>query len=153
MFGGKVKDMFMGRITQAGASLDTALQRLGGKRGITPRCDQAAEFQAPVRIEIIDHPVVALHSGELLDDVGQMRGEVLTSARLAQIPDDLTGGDDKRGNQGPHAMPDVLVLAFFWLARGHGLCRVFALQNLHAGLFIAANDHTALLKEAEGVEV
>ncbi len=45
-------------------------------------------------------------------------------------------------------MSDVLVLAFFRFARCHGLCGVFALQNLHAGLFIAANHYTALLKEA-----
>src|SRR3712207_8994836 len=38
---------------------------------------------------------------------------VRTGTRLAQIPDDLTRGDDKRGNQGTHAMPDILVLAFF----------------------------------------
>jgi hypothetical protein len=34
-------------------------------------------------------------------------------------------------------MPDVLVLAFLRLPRGNGLCGVCALQNLHAGLFIA----------------
>ena len=82
-----------------------------------------------------------------------MRSEVLTRARLAQIPDDLTRSDDKRGDQGPYPMPDVLVLTFFRLARCERLCGVFALENLHAGLFVAANDHTALLKEAEGVEV
>src|SRR5882762_6835784 len=37
--------------------------------------------------------------------------------------------------------------------RGNGLCRVFALQNLHAGLFIGANDYTPLSKAVESVEV
>ena len=50
-------------------------------------------------------------------------------------------------------MPNVRMLAFFRFARRHGLCGIRALQNLHAGLFIAANDHPALLKEAEGVQV
>ena len=62
---------------------------------VAPLGDQTADREAPVGIEIIHHLVVALHSGELLDDVGQMRGEVLTGARLTQIPDDLTRGDDK----------------------------------------------------------
>src|SRR5262252_7650138 len=47
----------------------------------------------------------------------------------------------------PYPIPDVLVFTFLRLARGHGLCRVFALQNLHAGLFVGANDHTPLCKE------
>ena len=50
-------------------------------------------------------------------------------------------------------MTDVLVFAFFRLARGHGLCGVFARKNLHAGLFIRADDPTALLKEAQGVKI
>ena len=106
-----------------------------------------------MRIEMIHHPIVAQHLGELLDDVGPMRGAVLTGARLAQIPDDLTRCDDKRGDQGAHPMPDVRGLAFFRFARYHGLWGVLALQHLPAGLFIAAHDHTALLKAAEGVEI
>ena len=153
MFGGKVEDMLMGRIAQESAPLHTSAQVLRHKGHLAPLGDQTADREAPMGIEIIHHPIVALHSGELLDDGGQMRGEVLTGARLAQIPDDLTRGDDKRGDQGTHPMPDVLVLAFFRFARCHGLRGVFALQNLHAGLFIAANDHTVLLKEAQGVEV
>jgi hypothetical protein len=50
-------------------------------------------------------------------------------------------------------MTDVLVLAFFRFAWRHGLRGVFALQNLHAGFFIAANDETALLKEPLGMEI
>jgi hypothetical protein len=44
-------------------------------------------------------------------------------------------------------MPDVLVLAFFWFAWGKRLRGGCALKNLHPSLFIAADDHTALLKE------
>ena len=73
MGGRKMEHMLMGRITQERPPLDAALQGLGGKRELTPRRDQAAHLQAPVRIEIIDHPVIALHVGQLLDHVGQMR--------------------------------------------------------------------------------
>lgn len=148
MFGGKVEDMLMGRIAQKGTPLHTTVQVLRYTGHVAPLGDQAADREAPMGIEIIHHPVVAQHGRELPDDGGQMRGEVLTGARLAQIPDDLTRGDDKRGDQGPHPMPDVLMLTFFRLARCHRLGGIFALQNLHAGLFIAANDHTTLLKDA-----
>src|SRR5215475_4113053 len=131
--------MLMGRIAQAGPALPTSVQGLR---------HQTADLEAPGGSEIIYPPVVALHSGELRADVGQMRGEVLTGAPLAQIPDDLTGGDDKRGKQGTHSMPDLLVLAFFRLARGHGLGRGLALQNLPAGLVSGAQDHTPLRQEA-----
>jgi len=60
MPGCKVKDMRMGRITQEGASLNATLQRLGNKQEITPRCDQATYVQAPVGIEVIDHPIIAV---------------------------------------------------------------------------------------------
>jgi hypothetical protein len=55
---------------------------------------------------------------------------ICTGARLAQIPDDLTRGDDKRSEQGTCPMPDVLVLAFFRFSWGHGLGGILALQNL-----------------------
>src|SRR5262245_23651815 len=132
--------MLMRWIAQKGTPLDTAAQVLYHTGHAAPLGDQPADLQAPVGVEIIHYPVVALHSGELLDDVGQMRGEVRTGARLAQIPDDLPCGDDKRGDQGTHAMADVLVLTFFRFPWRYGLCGVFALQHLHAGFFIAAND-------------
>src|SRR5207249_8969299 len=94
--------MLMGRIAQESAPLHTSAQVLRHKGHLAPLGDQTADREAPMGIEIIHHPIVALHSGELLDDGGQMRGEVLTGARLAQIPDDLTRGDDKRGDQGTH---------------------------------------------------
>ena len=104
MFGGKVKDMFMSRITQEGASLDTALQGLGGKREITPRRDQAAEFQAPVRIEIIDHPVVASRphlSRHHLPAVG-VEDDSLANSRMAR--------EERRGGR-PHEEIDGDVIA------------------------------------------
>jgi len=89
MLGCKVKDMLMGRITQESASLDTALQGLGSKREITPRCHQATDVQAPVGIEIVDHPILALHRGQLVDHVGQMGSPIRTGAGLAQMPHEV----------------------------------------------------------------
>ena len=153
MFGCKMEDMLMGRITQERPPLHTSAQVLGHKGHGAPLGDQTADIEAPVGIEIIHHPVVTWHIGQLVDDVGQMGGKIATGTRLAQIPHDMTGWHHKRGDQRPHPMPDVLMLAFLRFARCHGLCGIFALQHLHAGLFIRADNHTALLKETVGVEV
>jgi hypothetical protein len=78
MFGGKVEDLLLGRITQQGTPLPPAVQGLHHQRPVAPLGHQPADREAPGRLELIHHPVVARPSGELLDDVGQMRGEVLT---------------------------------------------------------------------------
>ena len=83
MCGLKVEHMRMARIAQERPPLHPAAQVLGNKGHLAPLGDQTADCEAPVGIEIIHHPVVALHLRELLDDVGQMRGEVFTGACLA----------------------------------------------------------------------
>src|SRR5262245_9808368 len=80
-----------------------------------------------------------------------MGGKIGARAPLAQIPDDLPRGDDKRGNEGPHPMPDVLVLAFFWLARVDRLGRIATLENLHPCFFISADDAASLLVKAQSL--
>src|SRR5882762_6889722 len=50
-------------------------------------------------------------------------------------------------------MADILVLAFFWLARLHGLGGIAALQNLHTRFFIGADDDASLLVEAQRMDI
>src|SRR5262249_9438310 len=50
-------------------------------------------------------------------------------------------------------MADILVLAFFWRARLHGLSGIAALQNLHPRFFIGADDEASLLIEAQRLEI
>ena len=98
MFGRKMEHMLVRRIAQERPSLGTSAQRLGNERHAAPLGDQAADVEAPVGIEVIYHPVIALHLGQLVDDMSQMGGKIGTGARLAQIPHDVTCCDDKRGN-------------------------------------------------------
>jgi len=65
------------------APLHPAAQVLGNKGPLAPLGDQTAACEAPVGIEMIHHPVVALPLRALLDDGGQMRGAVCTGACLA----------------------------------------------------------------------
>jgi hypothetical protein len=148
MFGRKVEHRLMARVAQERPSLPPAAQGLGNKGPRAPPSDPTADLEAPVGIEIINHPIVAPHIWQLVDHLGQMGGKISTGARLADIPHDVPRWHHKRGDQGPYPMTDVLVLAFLRFPRGNGLWGVCALQNLHTGLFIGAHDHTPLCTEA-----
>ena len=121
MFGCEVKDMLMARITQECTALHPSAQVLGNKGHLAPLGHHPTDVETPVGVEVIDHPIVTLHLGQLRDDIGQVGGEIGTGTCWPQIPYDLPRGHHKRGNQHPCAMTDVLVLAFFRLARGDRL--------------------------------
>src|SRR5207245_9495634 len=104
-------------------------------------------------IEVMVHPCKAMSLGELVHDRGEMGGNIGAGARLAEMPHDLPCGNNKRGDQGPHPMPDVLVLALLRFPWGNGLRRVLPLQNLHPSLFIGADDDTTVLEEAQGMQI
>src|SRR5207245_3367293 len=89
MFRRKMEEMLMGWIAQECSPLFPPAQGLGNAGEITPRRHEAADVQAPMRIEIIDHPVIAGHGGELLPDIGQMCREVLTGAGRPEMPEHL----------------------------------------------------------------
>jgi hypothetical protein len=152
MFGRKMAHMLMGRIAPEGPPLPPSTQVLGHTGDVAPLRDPATDVQAPVGIEMVHHPCIALPLWQWGDDGGQMDGNIGAGARLAQIPDHWPRGDDTRGDQGPYPVPDILVLAFFWGARCHGLCGVFARKNLPASLLIGTDHHTVLRKEAQGIE-
>lgn len=61
MFGREMQYMLMRRIAQERAPLHPSLESLGDEGEIAPRCHDAADLQAPVRMEIVDHPVIVLH--------------------------------------------------------------------------------------------
>lgn len=89
MLGGKVQDRLMGRIAQKRTALDTALQRGGAIRDGTPLGHETTHVEAPVGMEMIDDPIVALHHRPLLNDGGQRGGPIRTGAGRAEMPDEL----------------------------------------------------------------
>ena len=97
MLGCEVEDMLMGRIAQERSSLHAAMQSLGDVWDVTPLSDEPADLEAPVGIEIIDHPIVALHRGQLLHNVGQMGCPIRTGTRLTKIPHELSCRDHEGG--------------------------------------------------------
>lgn len=97
MLGCKVEDMLMGRIAQKRASLHAAVQGLGEGRDATPLGDKTTDLEAPVGIEIVDHPIVALHGGLLLPDIGQMSSPISTGTGLTEIPHEVARRNHERG--------------------------------------------------------
>jgi hypothetical protein len=96
MFRRQVEHRLMVRIAQEGTPLSPAAPVLGHTGYVAPLGDETADRQAPVGMESIHHPVIALHSWEWLDHMGQMGGTIGTGARLTQMPHDVPCGDDKR---------------------------------------------------------
>ena len=91
----KVEDMRMGRIAQERAALHAAPQGLRAVGDMTPCGDESADLQAPVGIESVHHPIIALHRRQLLYDMGKMGSpihtgtcsDLITSARLLDYID------------------------------------------------------------------
>ena len=97
MLGRKVEHMLMGRIAQECPPLHASQEGLGDERDLTPLGHETADCETPVGIEIIDHPIIALHRGQLLHDVPQMGGPIHTGAGLPEMPHKLARRDDEGG--------------------------------------------------------
>ncbi len=52
--------MLMARIAQERPPLDTAAEVFGNKGHLAHMGDQAADIEAPVGVEIVNHPVVTI---------------------------------------------------------------------------------------------
>ena len=87
------EDRLMGRIAPARAALHAAVQGLGEVRDVTPVGDKTADLEAPGGLEMIAHPLVARHGGQLLHDVGQLGGPIRTGAGLTAVPHEVARRD------------------------------------------------------------
>lgn len=112
-----------------------------------------ANLQAPVGVQVVENPMEPFLFGELCGHVIQMGGEIDAGACHAEIPHDLTGGDDERGDQAASAVTDVFVFAFFGFARHRENSGMFSFEDLHAGFFVGANDEFAVLIQHGGLDV
>jgi hypothetical protein len=153
MLGGEVEDMLVLGIGQEGAPLFADTEVFLVERQPVQLGHEFADFQTPMGVQVVEDPVETLVVGELRGDMGQMSGEVDAGAGYAQVPHDLAGGHDERGNQAAGAMTDVLVLAFFGFARLDQNGGMLALEDLHAGLLVRADDQFALLIQDGSLDV
>ena len=115
--------------------------------------EQGAHVQAPVSVQVVEHPMETLVVGELRRDMSQVCCEIDAGARDAQIPHDLASRHHEGCDQGARAVADVFVFAFFgfaWRGRDGGM---LAFKNLHAGFFIAADDQFSVLIQHGSLDV
>ena len=149
----EVERVFVSGIAQEYPAFPTGLECFGDEGNPAAFGDPLADLQAPMRVEIVDHPVEAFQERELGGDMVEVPDPIDAGARRPQVPNDLTGGDAERCQQGAGAVANVLELALFDVTGAGGPRRVFALEDLHPGLLVAGKDQTALLVKAWGVEV
>ena len=153
MLGREVEDVLVIGIGQEGASLLAGAQLFLVERQAVEIGQEFANVQAPMSVQVVEDPMAALVVRELRRDMGQMVGEIDAGARYAQVPDDLAGGDDERGDQATGAVADVLVLALFGFSRLSQNRGIFSLKDLHAGFFVRANDQLAVLIQDGSLDV
>jgi hypothetical protein len=153
VFGREVEHVLVFGVRQKVASLLPSAQVAFAERQATQLSYELANVQAPMGIEVIENPMKALVVGELRRDVGQMGSEIHARACHAQIPDDFTRGDDECSNQAARAVTDVLLFAFFRFARLDGNGRVLSLKDLHARLFVRADNQFAALIQSRSADV
>ncbi len=121
MFGDIVEHQVMSRVGQERAAFFPRAKLFGVERQAAAFRDQLAEVEAPVRVEVVEHPVESPLFGMSLDHVTHMITEVHVATSLPQIANHLAGGHHERRQRHTRAMSDVIVLAFDGLAR---LCRL-----------------------------
>ncbi len=153
VLGREMKNMLVLGIGQEVASLFAVAQVFLVKGQAVEFCQEFANLQAPMGVQVVENPMAALEVGKSRRDMGQMGGEIDAGASHAQVPNDLAGGDDERGDQATGAVADIFVFTFFgfaWLGQNRGM---FSLQDLHAGFFVRADDQLALLMQDGSLDV
>ena len=153
VLGREVEDVLVIGIGQEGASLLAGAQVFLVERQAVEFRQELADIQAPMGVQVVEDPMAALLVGELRRDMGQMGSEIDAGACHAQVPHDLAGGDDERGDQATGTVADVFVFASFGFARFDQNRGMFSLEDLHAGFFVSANDQLAMLIQDESLDI
>lgn len=153
MLGREVEHVLVRGIGQEGASLRAGAQVFFVEGEAIELRQELANIQAPMGVQVVEDPMEALVIRELRYDMGQMGSEIQAGAGHAQVPHDLAGRHDERSDQAAGAVTNVFVLAFFGFARLSRNRGMLALEDLHAGLFVGADDQLAVLIQDGSLDV
>jgi hypothetical protein len=145
VFGRDMQDMAVAWITQEGPALPPffALRRFQGH--LAPPSHQAANVQTPVRVQVVQDPIIPFHRWQDLRRPLEMRHEIGGLPGGPKGPSDGACGHCQGMDQSPRTMADVLMFTPFAPARLGRCGGGFALEHVPAGLFVAANHPAALL--------
>ena len=111
MFGRVMEDVFVFGVAQEAPALGQGLQVAFAEGDAIESGHQPANFQAAVRVEVVDDPVKTLMVGETRGDLGQVRDKIDAGACAAQVANDLAGGNNEGRDQTARAKTDVFLLA------------------------------------------
>jgi len=136
----EVEHMLVGRISQKGSPLVACLQVSRNEGDVAQLGHDTTDLQAPMSVQVIQHPVKPFDVREPPGDVSQVGGEVHTGASRAQVANDFTGRYDERGDESACSVSDIVLLASRGLAGFSRSRGVGTTQRLHSRLFITA-DH------------
>src|SRR5882724_158813 len=150
-----MKDMAMAWITQKGPAFRSLFELLRCKGHLAPASHQAADSETPMGIQVVHHPIIALHAWQLFIGLLKMRHKVSGLTGGPDGPSHLARGHRQRVDQDSGAVADVLMFASLAPARLGRFGGRFSLKHLPAGFFIAADHQTALLVglERRGVQL
>ena len=150
---GEMEHMLVGRVRQKGSPLFSCLQDRRFERDVAQLSDDAADFQAPVGIEVIQHPVKALDLREPPGHVTQVCRKVHTGPGRSQVANEFTSRYDKRGDQSAFDNIGCSLAHVARACRDSRLCGVGTAQCLHSRLFITANHQSTLLVHHRSLDV
>lgn len=128
-----MKDMAVAWIAQKSPALRSLLELLGLKRPLAPASQHAADVQTPVGVEVVQHPIITRHAGQVLVGRLEMGHEIAGRAGAPPGPGKLAGSHRQRVDQDARAVADVLMFTPFTSPRLRRLGGGFALQPLQAG--------------------
>ena len=148
-----MEHLLVTRVAQEGTALSSGSQGFEMARQPTALGNPLANFQAPMRVQIVHHPVEPFHERELGCNVIEMANPVDTGPGRSQVPNDLAGGDAEGGQQGPRPVTDILELPLLEVAGSGGSRGILPLEDLHPRLLVAGKDQPTLLVETWSIEV
>ena len=140
-----------GWVTQQGPARLPPVHGLGNQGESAPRRPEAAHVQAPGRLEVLDHPVIAGHGGAGRLDVGQMRCQVFTGAGRAARPAPLPRRHHTGGAEDTPPLAAVRLLPLLGLAGLGERGGRWALEHRPARLLVPTEAQASLVVKAPGV--
>src|SRR6266566_1438136 len=148
-----MKDMTVAWITEKGSPLPTLFERVGLKGSLTPPCHQAADVQTPVGVQVVHHPIIALHTWQAVISLCEMHHEIRRLAGGTHGPGQLACGHRQRVDEDARTVAAVCMFASLTPAGLGGLGRSFALKHLHTSFFVAAHYQTTVLVGLKRLDV
>ena len=151
--GREVHDVFVRGVGQVRHAVGHGRQLLRTKRQAVEAGEHLAHFEAAVRVQVVEDPVIFLPIPQSGRRVVDMCGEVDVRVCLAEVGVQLAAMHREGRNQRLGVVTEILVLALRPVSGFREWGGMLAFEDLQAGLLIGRDDDFALLGERNGAHV